>query len=158
MLAALFVVLPLVSGCGPIQSREYLSGDVVELPTGEVMTADYCRQGIAVCDRILAKNPDNQFALANRAHYESKLRAMADYEENTAKFNAWYGSLTTMQRVQLNDWVRHYEALRNLGYAAEDAFVKSTQLYGKPVKPPLSPPSGEKYFREAYDALQNYAT
>ena len=151
--ATLGIAILALGGCNA-RGSQYMSGTTIENPTGEVLTFDYCQRGLATCNRILAQDPGNRYAAANKSFYEGRIRAMEKYDRDAETFASWYTSLTTDRRVQLNDWVRMYESLRHLGYSREDAAVKATESYGVPTDPPLTPPSGEKYYREAFDTLR----
>ncbi len=141
-------------GCGPVEGRRYISNIGLGDSDHEVLTKERCTSGMDKCREILARDPANKYAQSNLAFFRSRVEAMDKYEADKDAINNWYKELTTTQRVQFDDWIRQYQALRHLGYSSENAAVKSTQAFGRPVRPPLSAPSGDDYFREAFDVLR----
>lgn len=148
VLAGLWILI--VSGCARPEATTYLSA-----PTPDdrlsLLSHSY-EQEVRICDEILAKDPKNQYARANRDLFQRQI----DIDEGErAEYQKWWDSLGTERRVQFNDWVRYYTLDHwHLDVPREDAVYKATQLYGKPAVPPLVPRvlSGEP--RDALETIR----
>lgn len=139
------VIIGGLAGCSvpPIQGRQYLTGDPFEdqekrvtyhpltgMSEQRVWQSD--EEGLAICNQILAKDPNNKYARANKALYERKLEEAKKSEDNNRRVEEFEASLSVAERVRWKDWWRHYWLLRGrpFNYSDEEAKFKATRLYG----------------------------